>query len=322
MVINIFLAFLVYELAYKTFNLKNLKVFYKCIIWLIALNSIWLIFQALKIDPVFMNNGHYADMLVGCMGLKAFMGMFFALSIPFIARLNIWASIPLFLPIYLSECSVAVVAGGVSLLFTVYFKSKKIFLALLLVFLIGASAFVLKDTKTGMFHDRFSIWKLSTRHAFAHPVMGWGLDSFRNVGKFKPFIYIKNPRSGESMALPYGNLVTYQETGQMPSFDGFFKEGDKGFDPWDNPHNEFISLFYEFGLIGVFIIALLWINIFKRFQIHEELIPFMGFFIGVLIISTGQFPFHVVRLGLLIIVALGIYYKLTDEIKRSVLNGS
>ena len=316
-VMNIFFGCLLYQVAYKLIDRDNLRSFYRAILWLCVLNIVWMIFQKLNIDPIFMNKGEYSKDLVGLFGLKAFMGMFLALSIPFVARLNIWLPLAFFVPIYLSDCSVAVVAGAASYLFALFFDYKKMFWSFLIVLLVGGCFYVAKDTKNGMFTDRFSVWLVSTRDAFKHPIVGWGLDSFRNMGEVKPFIYMKNVRTNESRAVSIKEIQVYKESGVFPPMGDFIKDNDT-LNPWDHPHNEYVSLLYEFGLIGVLIFVCLCVDLFKGFYPNDDLIALMGFFIGVLIISTGQFPFHVARIGYLIPIVLGIYKKLTDENEREI----
>jgi O-antigen ligase len=166
-----------------------------------------------------------------------------------------------------------------------------------------------------MFEGRYKMWKVVLRDAFKHPIMGWGLDSFRNAGTFKPFIYMQNAMTRETKAVSLSAIQVYNETGVMPPMPGFIKQGD-ALDIWDNPHNEYIMLFYEFGLVGVILFGLFCSDIVKRFYVTDELIAIIGVFIVFLIISTGQFPFHVVRLGYIFPVLVGAYYKINEEIKQ------
>ena len=310
-VINIFFAAILYQIAYKIFNEENVHLFFKTVIGICFLNAVWIFLQYLNIDPIFQRNGVYTVDKVGLMGIKAFMGIFFALSIPFMARYNVYLSGLFFIPIFISECSVAMVAGATVFLFHVWFQSKKAFCWLLAVFAVLCSLYIVNDSKADMFRDRFSVWKISLRDAFKHPLTGWGLDSFYHAGSFKPFYYMKNNLTKESQSVSLKALDVYRETGSFPPMDGFIKTGDT-LDQWEHPHNEFISLFYEFGIIGIIILGFLLADILRRFYPTRNAIAFMGFFIGILICSVGQYPFHVVRIAYLAVIVLGIYYKLTD----------
>lgn len=313
-VMNIVWGCLLYQIAYKVMDRRNIHVFYKCVIGVALLNLVWVLLQISGVELIFLSKGEYNSQPVALLGLKAFMGMFFALSIPFLCRYSTWAPILFFVPIYLSECSVAMAAGVVSYLFHLFYYQRKAFWVGLVVLTLAAGAYIARDTKSGMFTDRFNLWKVTLRDAFKKPVVGWGLDSFRNVGEVKPFIYFKNVRTLESKKVYFKEMVHVRENkGQFPdTMKDFVQDGDT-IDPWDHPHNEYVSLFYEFGLVGVVIFACLALGVWRAFYPSDDLICLMGFFIGVLIISTGQFPFHVARIGYLVPIVLGIYKKLTDE---------
>lgn len=312
-VMNIFWGCIFYQIAYRIVNQDNVSIFFKTILWVCGLNILWIFLQYIHFDLIYFDTDKFYNTdHVGMLGLKAFMGLFFALAIPFVARFSIWATPILFIPVYLSDCSSAMIGGICGLLFSVWFQSKKAFIALLVLLSIGGSFYVAHDSKMNMFTDRFSVWKVSLRDAFKHPVMGWGLDSFRNVGTMKPFLYFKNYRNNESRAVSVEAMKIHYETGKFPPIGDFLKEGDN-IVPWDNPHNEYVQLFYEFGAFGVILFILLGLDIKKRFSDENNLIALVGFFIVILVASIGQFPMHMARIGYLVPIVLGIYYKLTDE---------
>ncbi len=317
-VMNIFFGCIIYQIAYKLIKKDNVEKVFKMLLWLCVANIVWLILQMNKSDLIFLREDAYTVDLVGLMGLKCFMGMFFALCIPILAYFSWPLALSFFLPIYYSQSSVAVVGGIAGFLFVLYYKSKKMFVVFLLIFIVEGGLFVARDTKKGMFEDRFRMWKVVLRDAFKHPIMGWGLDSFRSVGEFKPFMYVENAMTLETRRVHYKALEIAKETHVLPpgkEYEGFVSPGD-ALNPWDNPHNEYIMLFYEFGIIGIMIFLAFAKNIKAIFITTPQIIAIMGVFIVFLIISTGQFPFHVVRLGYLAPVMLGAYYKLIKDQKE------
>ena len=239
----------------------------------------------------------------------------------------LWLSALFLIPAYFSECSVAVLAIVVVIIFNAYHKSRKLFITLFILFGLLAAGYGIHDyvpQKGQMFIDRVSLWKVSLRDAAKHPIIGWGLDSYRNVGSFKNFLYFKNNRTQESRAISYEALKINQETGKFPPMGDFIKEGDS-INPWDHPHNEFISLFYEFGFIGCLIIWLFFYDIQKRFVVLNDLLTCAGVFIVFIVTSLSQFPIHLAKFAVFAMVFLGIYYKLTDIFKNKIgdfLNGT
>ena len=321
---NIFWGLVLYQIAYKLINKDNVESVFKMVLVICALNMVWLALQLNHIDLIFLEEGKqiYTHDYVGLMGLKAFMGVFFALCLPIMAYFNPWLAVFFFIPIYLSDCSVAVLGGIASFIFTLWFKSKKLSLILILLLGIAGGLYVKRDvgSQGEMFVDRFSLWKVTMRDAFKHPFTGWGLDSFSHMGDFKPFMYFKNARTNETRAVGIEALRFHRETGQFPPMGTFVSKGDS-INPWDNPHNEYVGLFYEFGLIGTLIILFMKRDMWMRFVPKPKIIALAGFFISLAIISLGQFPLHVARTACYIPIFLGIYYKLTDEdnlIQRSI----
>ncbi len=320
-VINIFWGCMIYQVSHKLITSDNIEKVFKAILWLAVANIVWLSLQFLNIDLIFMRDKAYNADLVGLMGLKCFMGMFFAICIPILAYFSWPLATLLFIPIYFSESSVAVVGGAIGLLFVVFYHSKKSFITLLAIFALAGSLYVANDTKAGMFDGRFKMWKVVLRDAFKHPVMGWGLDSFRNMGTFKPFLYLQNATTRETKAISSETLKLYTELGVFPPMPEFIQQGQV-LDAWDNPHNEYIQLFYEFGSVGILIFLLFCLDVAQLFAPTAELTTLLAVFLVYLIISTGQFPFHVVRLGYLFPVLLGAYYKINEENKGDLSYGT
>lgn len=74
---------------------------------------------------------------------------------------------------------------------------------------------------------------------------------------------------------------------------------------WDNPHDEFIYVFFEYGIVGLVLIGGFIFTIFRRFNVQSlhsnETIALMASFIALLIFSTGHFPFYLARMNCLAI---------------------
>lgn len=328
-VINIFWGCLIYQMVYMVVNKENYEKVFDAILWFCAANLILIFLQLNNFDTFYtqkLNNGISNAQPVGFMGIKAHMGILFALALPLMARKNTWVALVFFVPIYISECSVAMVGGIAAFLFHLYenefYMTRKKFLAFLLVFSVAGGLYVWHDSKARMMTNRLNVWKLALKDALVHPLTGWGLDSFRNVGEFKPFLYFSNNVTNEATKFAYdkeNNKWIPTKGFQVP----YRFEGEKqipNVSPWDNPHNEYVGLFYEFGLFGLLLLIAFFKNIRRRYFSTGACSAACGFFIALLIVSTGQFPFHVARLAYLIVIMLAIYYKITDEVKNEVEN--
>lgn len=312
-VLNIFSTLIIYQVAYKLMSSEVFKKLKWALYFLVVLNLLWIFLQAAGLEFLFVNldTKQVNEHLVGFFGLKAFMGMFFAMMIPIFLPHSL-ITLLLFVPVYFSECSVAMVGGIAAVLWFSWNNSKKAFYALLLILSILGGAYVIRDSKANMFSNRINLWKMALSDASVHPIIGMGLDSFRSVGDMKPYLYFNNPVTNEVMKLFYhkdtNSFVPKGDT-KIPRL----PNGNFSADPWDNPHNEYIKIFYEMGIIPFVILFFLIKDIVRRFKPSPELISIIGFFIVLAILCIGQFPLHVVRNGLFVPVFLAVYYKLTDS---------
>ncbi len=313
-VMNIFFGCLLYQMSYKLVNKHNLKYILNTLIAVCFLNVGWLVLQGINYELIFMDKGDYQTLhMCGFFGLKAFMGMFFAMCLPFLLSRNVWLAPTFLIPIYVSESSCAMIGAVAVLIWHLYQHSrgvmKKTILCLLsTIILLAGSLYVYQDSHSGMFTARTNGWKVMLRDAFKHPFIGWGLDSFRNVGKDKNFMYVKNDYTELTAKYTY-----HKETNRFIPPKDFIKQ-DVPYSFWDHPHNEYISLLYEFGLVPFFILAFLIRDVLKRFnRANRDHVALLGFFIAILVFGIGQFPMHVARIGYLVPVLLGAYYKITKE---------
>jgi len=313
-VLTILGACMIYEAVYRAVNHENIKVVYGFMLAFALINMAYMSMQAFGWELMFQEftRPGFQTQMIGFMGLKAIMGMFFAMCIPFFAFKYPKLSLGLFIPLYVSECSSAMVAGTVAFVWNLV--SKRWFIIATVTLVIAGGLYSYNDSHAGMFTDRINMWKVVLRDAVKNPVIGWGPDSFRSVTPQKQFIYWKNNRTLDTSQIDVRDTVEYTHTGKYDlNKYTFMKEGDST-NPWDNPHNEYIQLSYEFGIVGVVLLGFLAYDIKRRFDsINVYLIPLVGFFLAVLIMSIGQFPFHLARVGFYIPIFLACYYKLTEH---------
>jgi O-antigen ligase len=127
------------------------------------------------------------------------------------------------------------------------------------------------------------MWKYSLREAAIHPIAGWGLDSFRNNTPEKPYTYVKKG---------------YEDKERMLLL------------MWDNPHNLYISLIYEWGIFGIILLVGYWKQMavwYYHAPKSLELVAMAAILIGTFFVSIGHFPFFLSRLAVIIIVIAALF---------------
>jgi len=294
---NIFSFAIIYFVAREIMTHELSRRVIRAIPILLAVQVWMMVLQIIRFDVLFNSDQGNRVEIVGFMGLKAISGMFIAMLIPFVHP--VVGLLSLVLIAVTSESTGALLGGVAAFVFSLYHRSKRLFIAALVVLTIAAGAFAYKDSFAGMFTDRARLWKVVLKDAVTHPIVGFGLDSFRKVTDKKPFMYFKD--------------VPTQETGKaIPTKDGFFGDAkvftpDATADPWDNAHNEYVMNFMEFGILGLLIPFFLFRDLARRFRPTEASVAIGGYFIALLVMSIGQFPFHLVRIMFLFPVLLAIY---------------
>ena len=133
------------------------------------------------------------------------------------------------------------------------------------------------------------MWHMALMDAKQRPMTGWGLDSYRNYTKQKPYIYIKDPHMDISEDKKSRRLTA-----------GF----------WDNPHSLLISLFFEWGIFGIIILGgyIRFCAIrFMRAIKDPNTLALTTVGLMVLIVSLGHFPMFLSRFCVIIIPLAAMY---------------
>ncbi len=83
--------------------------------------------------------------------------------------------------------------------------------------------------------------------------------------------------------------------------------------PWTEMHNEFLQVFFDFGIVGILILAFFMLDVFTRraFTNYEEARAWKGALLVLLISSMSYFPFQTTVTGLAAILIVGA--NLTKE---------
>ena len=279
--INIFLGCVLYYLTKISFKREHITFFLNGVLWLIAINLMYMSIQMLGYDFIFSGqntSGGTTRILenlrpLGFMGNMSYTAILIAFGIPILAsRRKWWLALLLFIPLWRLHCSTVALAALIGLLFILFFKvSRKVWIVCIVLCVLAGSLYLWKSDMPGT--ERFSQWKLTLRDAKVHPITGWGLDSFRNVTPIKKHLYVISPVYDKN-----NNIVTASQ--------------------WDNPHNLYISLFFEWGVIGLFILGgyLRQLGIwFNRSVKEPNTLALAGVGLTVLLVSMGHFPMFLAR---------------------------
>ena len=297
--INVFCGCVLYYTTKAVAKKEHIEFFLNTLLWLVAINLGLMILQLFGLDFInklaryttegfkgFLENYDPA----GFMGYKGAMGCLMACAVPVLAsRPGKWGlilAVALFLPLYLSKAAICIAGGLVAFLFVLWYKdlgfsvrgfyisSRAAWLSVLLVLVISGLCYM-KFTELPMGNSipqRLNQWKLVARDCVMHPIIGWGPDSFRNETERKKFVYAMSP-----------NLM---------------KDGGVHYSYWDNPHNLLISLFYEWGVIGLLILLGYFRFLALAFQKSikdPEILALSGVILAVLVVSMAQFPMFLAR---------------------------
>ncbi len=215
-------------------------------------------------------------------------------------------------------------------------KFKPLWCVLLAVAFIPIGVFYVsvKDFRDDpqMFMSRFNMWHSAVYYSFKRPI-GYGPDSWRNITKHKKFMFMgdQDRRSaiGHYRGQKEGNpdlsaydFVYYHPNrvvkDQMNAPENYNKRiTDPLFSPnwWDNAHNEYLTVLFQYGIAGVVIMFFFMRDIYRRFRYSpksNELVMISAMLLVFFISSTTQFPLEVARLAYLFPVLLGGFFALTD----------
>lgn len=301
-VTNIFFGCLLYYLVKVAFKKEHINFFINAVLWFAALNILYMALQISNFDFIYRYlrpDGFEANKIVanlvptGFMGQRQICGTFLALCVPLLAsrpsKLAIIGALGLFIPLYFSYASLALWSAGIGLGFVLWYKiPKKVWFTIAVIVFSFFVFYFVKVDKPGT--SRVMIWKQILNDCVRHPITGWGLDSFRNTTSYKDFRY--KEISGQMTGTNYGYINW-----------------------WDNPHNLLISLFFEFGLVGLFLFGGYLRQCGMRFlkAIKDpNVIGLAGFILVALLVHQGHFLIFLVRTAVILIIGFSLFEVATE----------
>jgi len=312
--INYLYGLLVYFTIIRTLDKKDIKFLIKGVTWMCVLAAIWLALQLCGYDLRGITNiGDVSRISTNSFFWQASaMGIYFAQSLPLITVLTP-VSFLFFAPLINSECSGAIIGAGVAWLFFLWFRKRLFFWILLIPLILGGIYYTwTKEAYVGL-QIRLPMWKLVVQDIMRKP-LGHGLDTFEKPLKGQ-WAFYRHSESGEYLRARIAERKVEFQVPDKERLTRLFKTSTDLLH-MKNPHNEYLWLGYEVGLIALGILGFLYYFTWVRFWISFKdpvTCGLMASLIAIAIISILQFPLHISRVGHMIPVIFGLFYINTEE---------
>lgn len=327
-VLSIFLTGILFACSRNFFSTREFSKYAKVLYTLAFLSLFMMVFQVFGVDPiqtVISSDGQIQgtqaqNRLSGLFLLTAFNGIFLALVMALMTFLVSWVGLLLVIPILFCKSSAAMLGAGVVFLFFIYYNFKRFFIPAIIVSILAGGLYLYKDSQDDSltFKSRFENWHLFIRKSLEYPI-GYGPDSFRNFNKNKNFVFVAdedyNPIIRQKLTQEK-DVLMYYSANPSKKIERFKGRMPKHIGDWQEAHNEFIELFFQYGILGVLILIGLCRELYDRFVLSDKSKEVLALFVCLCVyfaVSTTQFPFHLARLAGIFGIILGAYYSKTDK---------
>lgn len=320
--LNIFIGFMVYLTAIRTLTNSDIRFLLKGIGYLASVSVAYLALQKWGFDLrglTLRNQGNVAP-AVSIFGLEAVMGIFYAVAIPVILSFS-WVSLLLFIPLVFSWSSAAYISAGAAVMIYYWFKKRVVFWYSLIPIVCAIFYFVVFiDAPMGMFNTRIPMWGMVIQDTHNHPVIGSGLDSFRDPINKDSYVYFKNSFNDVTVRAVKRGDGGYDIL-EKPSARALelIEEKKNPVDFWDNAHNVYIHYSYEAGFPFLVIVGFILYFIYRRFILSKRSKETVALFASIIVFfmtAMTQFPFNLARIGYLFPILLGLFYVSSDDTQQ------
>lgn len=217
-------------------------------------------------------------------------------------------------PIPLIDASFTYLAAGVVIgIYLIFRHGRVAFLTLSLLGAAGA-AFTLpvlfseRRVEIEPLNDngRFALWGIVWQIAKVHPFVGYGFSAFPQQFQFFQSKELREANGVKDESLSPHAREIVARAAELKRRSGIFASA----------HNEFLQVFYEFGLVGLALIAglllVFWFSFLYSPRALEDWI-LLAVFVSFLANALGNFPFHLIPQAL---IPLWCFVAMTTRGKR------
>lgn len=330
---NITFGVSLFMLSRVFFRKNSFLPYTKYLVWVALASIIFMILQMLRIDPIHVGQNSAGVIMhrpfsdpVGLFKIKECSGTFLSFVVPILTYSNPVLGALLMFPILTSHSSSVALASLVVLAISVYYFHRHLFKWFLLALFIGTIGYFVYDFNKDpyTFKSRFPVWHSTAKFGLSNP-LGFGPDSYRNHNRIKNFMFVGDANGNhwierqidkDKRQLTYYSMTNDRVESERKAqelVENGLPNGE--YNLWDNPHNGFLQMLFQYGYIGVFLLFGLMREIWFRWRFciknGENVILFCGLLVFA-ITSITHFPLELARTACIFPVFLGAFYAKTD----------
>lgn len=316
-------AYLCFSLCRKGFSVspKKLGLIFASVL---SINLVFCALQYCKIDIFFQQSNLQP---AGLFLLPCYLGQYSVIVAPVIVYFCPWLIVIPFACVLLSKSVFCVIAFFVTIFLYAFFmikRARKILIAIACLCLVGGVLYASFDRISGQWGRRGHVWAMVMSKAMRSPFWGRGIGSYDktmwlefagDTGTDWASVSIREDNRQEFAQLiidkctKYGTdwsrivSIHFKEPGAPFANFKDITDDLRGKDTnrlqiysWNQPHNEYLRIFYELGALGLFLFFGFVYDLCRRFMSRfaniNDLIPLFCSFIGLLIVGIVHFPFY------------------------------
>lgn len=285
----------------STLDKCNRNIIIKALVGLLFFQVFWGAVQALNLDPIFKlsTNAKLSD-TVGFNGSHNQYGLFLAALSPF-AFNNIVLIALVFAAIVMSKTYSAYIAMAAAFIF--YHRADKKVVALGLVATICLSFVFLFFVHKGLnekFKERFDLWKLSISQVWQE----------KAVMKISPTVN-KIITCNRWFGYGFGKFFQISPYTQ----EKVIQNNSKGQHRYEHAHNDYVELFFDCGIVGIFFFILVLLELFLKFSrssgCHVNMLG--SCLVAYAVCALSIYTVHTAFNGFLFCILIGLLYGCFNE---------